>query len=60
MRPPASTCSRSPYSQPEDGDRPAVLPHVTQTKSEASHELASIPGADAAWIKEMIAALPEG
>jgi len=40
--------------QPEDGDRPAVLPCVTQTKSEASHELATIPGADAAWIKEMI------
>ncbi len=30
------------------------------TKSEASHELATIPGVDAAWIKEMIAALPEG
>jgi len=45
--------------QPEDGDRPAVLPCVTQTKSEASHELATIPDADAAWIKEMIEALPE-
>ena len=45
--------------QPEDGNRPAVLPCVTQTKSEASHELRTIPDVDAAWVEEMIAALPE-
>ena len=46
--------------QPEDGDRPAVLPCVTQTRSEATGELRTIPGVDAAWIEEMTAALPEG
>lgn len=45
--------------QPDDGDRPAVLPCIAQTRDEAGQELATIPGADAAWIREMTAALPE-
>jgi len=45
--------------QPGDGDAPAVLPRISQSKNEAGRELASVPGADAAWIKEMTAALPE-
>ena len=46
--------------QPADGDAPQVMPCVTQTKEEAARELATLGGADAAWIKEMTSALPEG
>ena len=46
--------------QPADGDAPQVMPRLTQTKAEAARELATAPGADAAWVKEMTAALPEG
>jgi catechol 2,3-dioxygenase-like lactoylglutathione lyase family enzyme len=45
--------------QPGDGEAPAVLPCVTQTKGEAARELATLSGADAVWAKEMTEALPE-
>ena len=45
--------------QPEDADAPAVIPCVTQTKAEAARELATMAGADTAWIKEMTGALPD-
>jgi catechol 2,3-dioxygenase-like lactoylglutathione lyase family enzyme len=44
--------------QPEDGERPAVLPCVTQTKAEARGELASLPGATPEWLEERLAGLP--
>ena len=45
--------------QPEDGEAPAVIPCVTQTKAEAARELATLSGADVAWAKEMTEALPD-
>ncbi|MCW5773128.1 MAG: VOC family protein [Rhodospirillaceae bacterium] len=44
--------------QPEDGDDPHVVSCTSQTKVEAAAELATVPGADAAWIAEMTKALP--
>jgi catechol 2,3-dioxygenase-like lactoylglutathione lyase family enzyme len=44
--------------QPEDGNGPNVMRCITQTKSEARSELASIPGVDDAWLAEMTNALP--
>jgi catechol 2,3-dioxygenase-like lactoylglutathione lyase family enzyme len=44
--------------QPEDGEAPAVIPCVTQTKAEARDELASLPGATPEWIEMRLAALP--
>ena len=44
--------------QPEDGESPAVIPCVTQTKAEARDELASLPGATPEWIEMRLAALP--
>ena len=45
--------------QPDDGDHPNVIACTSQTKAECAGELATLPGADAAWVKEMTAALPE-
>ena len=44
--------------QPEDGETPAVISCVTQTKAEARDELASLPGATPEWIEMRLAALP--
>jgi hypothetical protein len=44
--------------QPEDGEAPAVIPCVTQTKSEARDELATLPGVTPEWIDMRLAALP--
>lgn len=45
--------------QPEDGDAPQVVAGTSQTRPECAGELATIPGADEAWIVEMAAALPD-
>ena len=45
--------------QPEDGEAPAVIPCVTQTKAEGQAELATLPGVTAEWIEMRLAALPE-
>jgi catechol 2,3-dioxygenase-like lactoylglutathione lyase family enzyme len=45
--------------QPEDGEAPAVIPCVIQTKAEAREELATLPGATADWIETRLAALPK-
>jgi catechol 2,3-dioxygenase-like lactoylglutathione lyase family enzyme len=45
--------------QPADGDRPAVVDCVKQTKSEAAAELAKLPGVTKEWIARRVAALPE-
>lgn len=44
--------------QPADGDAPAVIENVKQSKAVAGSELATLAGVDAAWIGEMTAALP--
>ena len=44
--------------QPADGEAPAVLSCVTQTKDEARAELASLPGVTAEWLEERLSALP--
>ncbi len=43
--------------QPGDGESPAVIPAVAQTRAEAGAELATL-GVDAAWIDAMTAAAP--
>lgn len=43
--------------QPAEGESPAVIPLVTQTKAEAGGELATM-GVDAAWIEAMTQVLP--
>jgi catechol 2,3-dioxygenase-like lactoylglutathione lyase family enzyme len=45
--------------QPEDGDAPDVIACVTQTKTQARAELASLPGATQEWIEERLSALAE-
>ncbi|MBV9019027.1 MAG: VOC family protein [Alphaproteobacteria bacterium] len=45
--------------QPEDGEMPAVISCIAQTKAEARAELATLPGATAEWIEERLSALPE-
>jgi catechol 2,3-dioxygenase-like lactoylglutathione lyase family enzyme len=45
--------------QPAAGDDQGVISSVLQTKTEAGRELSSIPGADAKWLAEITAALPE-
>lgn len=45
--------------QPEDGEMPAVIPCLTQTKTEARAELATLPGVSPQWIEERLSALPE-
>jgi hypothetical protein len=44
--------------QPEDGEAPAVIPCITQTKAEARGELATLPGVTPEWIEMRLAALP--
>ena len=44
--------------QPEDGEMPAVIPCLTQTKTEARAELATLPGVSLQWIEERLSALP--
>jgi len=44
--------------QPEDGETPAVIPCVTQTKAEARAELETLPGVTPEWIEKRLAALP--
>ena len=44
--------------QPEDGETPAVIPCITQTKAEARAELESLPGATPEWIERRLDALP--
>ena len=45
--------------QPAEGERPEVVPMVSQTRAEAGAELATL-GADPGWVAAMTAALPEG
>lgn len=45
--------------QPADGDDPAVIACVKQTKAQAGEELATLPGATKDWIARRVAALPE-
>ena len=45
--------------QPEDGEMPAVIPCIAQTRAEARAELETLPGVTAEWIEQRIAALPE-
>jgi glyoxylase I family protein len=45
--------------QPEDGEAPAVISCVMQTKAEARAELASLPGITPEWIEERLSALPD-
>jgi hypothetical protein len=45
--------------QPEDGERPAVIDCIAQTKSEARAELDSLPGATPEWVEKRLAALAE-
>ena len=44
--------------QPEDGETPAVIPCITQTKAEARAELESLRGATPEWIERRLDALP--
>jgi len=44
--------------QPEDGEAPAVIPCVIQTKAQARDEFATLPGATPEWIEMRLAALP--
>lgn len=44
--------------QPADGEHPAVMPALTQTKDEIAEELATLDGADDAWIARYTAPLP--
>ncbi|MFM9969123.1 MAG: VOC family protein [Burkholderiales bacterium] len=46
-------------AQPAAGDLPTVIGSVLQTKAEASLELSTLPGADAIWLAEATATLPE-
>jgi len=43
--------------QPEDGEVPAVIPCVIQTRSEARQELETLPGVTAEWIEKRLTAL---
>ena len=44
--------------QPEDGEAPAVIPCITQTKAEARAELETLPDVMPEWIERRLAALP--
>ena len=44
--------------QPEDGEAPAVIPCITQTKAEARAELETLPGVTPEWIERRLAGLP--
>ncbi len=43
---------------PSEGENPAVIPMIAQTKEEAASELMSLNGIDASWLEEMTKALP--
>ena len=45
--------------QPEDGETPAVISCITQTKAEARAELATLPGVSPEWIEKRLTCLPE-
>ena len=45
--------------QPADGEAPGVMELLTQTKGEAAVELATLDGADDAWITRYTEQLPE-
>ena len=45
--------------QPDDGDIPAVIDCVRQSRQEARAELAGLPGATPEWVERRLAALPE-
>lgn len=45
--------------QPEDGERPAVIACLRQTKAKARAELADLPGVTPEWIEQRLAALPD-
>ena len=44
--------------QQDDGEVPAVIAGITQTKAEARAELETLPGVRPEWIEERLAALP--
>jgi len=46
--------------QPEDGEAPAVIPCVIQTKAEARDELATLPGVTPEWIESVLPRCPGG
>jgi hypothetical protein len=52
------TVSASNLPKPEDGETPAVIPCITQTKAEACAELETLPGITPEWIERHLAALP--
>jgi len=45
--------------QPNDGDAPLVIDSLMQTKQQAAKELATLPGADAAWLRKYTGAMPD-
>ncbi len=45
--------------QPADGEAPDVVRCVAQTRHEAGRELATLAGADAGWIEEMVRGLKD-
>jgi hypothetical protein len=45
--------------QPEDGEIPAVISCITQTKEQARAELETLPGVTPEWIEKRLVALPE-
>jgi glyoxylase I family protein len=45
--------------QPADGEMPAVIDCVRQTRDEARAELAGLPGATQEWVERRLAALPQ-
>ena len=42
-----------------DGEHQEVIGMFTQSKQEAAAELATLPGADAAWVKKYMTAMPD-
>jgi hypothetical protein len=45
--------------QPDEGETPAVIPCIMQTRTGARSELATLPGATPEWIEQRLAALPD-
>ncbi len=45
--------------QPDDGEAPAVIPCIMQTRAETRSELATLPSVTPEWIEKRLAALPE-
>lgn len=43
--------------QPDDGDAPLVIDGLTQTKQQASKEMATLPGVDDAWLRKYTSAM---